>query len=170
MTDRLPVDPETVKVGLLLETAQNHQDIADDTLKRLHAHAQGLDDVVRAEVRRVLVTQLSEVVEHTTRASHALRTLERAAQLRAVWVSAILAALPGGIGVLVVWWWLPSSGQMMALRSQQQQLSQAVARLTQSGGRIDLRHCGEPARLCVRVDRHAPSFGTQADYLIVQGY
>jgi hypothetical protein len=170
VTDRLPVDPETMKLGLLLETAQSHQDIADDSLKRLHAHTQGLDDVVRAEVRRVMVSELSAVVEQAARASHALRVLERAAQLRAVWVSALLIALPGGIGAVAAWWWLPTPHQISALQSQQQQLSATIAWLTQSGGRIDLRHCGDAARLCVRVDRHAPSFGAQSDYLIVQGY
>lgn len=170
MTDRLPVDPETMKLGLLLETAQSHQEIADDTLKRLQAHTQGLDEVVRDEVRRVLVNELSEVVEQSTKASQALRTLERTAQLRAVWVSAILTALPGGIGALTVWWWLPTPNQILALRSEQQQLSATIARLTQNGARIDLRHCGDAARLCVRVDRHAPSFGVQSDYFIVQGY
>lgn len=170
MTDRLPVDPDTMKLGLLLETAQSHQDIVDDSLKRLHAHTQGLDEVVRAEVRQVLVTELSALVEQTTRASHALRALERAAQLRSVWVSALLTTLPGAIGTLAAWWWLPTPHQILALQSQQQQLSATIARLSQSGGRIDLRHCGDPARLCVRVDRHAPSFGAQSDYFIVQGY
>jgi hypothetical protein len=164
------VDPETMKLGLLLETAQSHQDIADDSLKRLHAHTQGLDDVVRAEVRRVMVAELSAVVEQAARASHALKMLERAAQLRAVWVSALLIALPAAIGAAAVWWWLPTPHQIAALQSQRQQLSATIASLTLSGGRIDLRHCGDAARLCVRVDRHAPSFGTQSDYLIVQGY
>ena len=159
-----------MKLGLLLETAQSHQDIADESLKRLQAHTQGLDDVVRAEVRHVMVGELSAVVEQAARASHALRMLERAAQLRAVWVSSLLVALPGGIGAVAVWWWLPTPHQIAALQSQQQELSATIARLTQSGGRIDLRHCGDAARLCVRVDRHAPSFGAQSDYLIVQGY
>lgn len=170
MTDRLAAEPETLKLGLLLETAQNHQDIADEALKRLQAHAQGLDAVVRDEVRQVLVTELSAVVGQATNATNALRRLERAAQLRAVWVSAILAALPGSVAVLVIWWCLPTPGQMATLRAEQQHLSASIARLSQSGARIDLRHCGDAERLCVRVDRRAPSFGAQSDYLIVWGY
>jgi hypothetical protein len=170
VTDHLPVDPETMKIGLLLETAQNHQDLADDTLKRLHAHAQGLDGVVRDEVRRALIAELGELVDQSTQAAHALRVLGRAAQLRTVWCAATLTALPGGIVALLLWWWLPTPGQIATLHAQQQQLSATVARLTQSGGRIDLRNCGSPARLCVRVDRRAPSYGERSDYLIVQGY
>jgi hypothetical protein len=159
-----------MKIGLLLETAQNHQDLADDTLKRLHSHAQGLDSVVRDEVRRALIAELGELVDQSTRAARALRALEQAAQLRAVWCSAVLTALPGAIVSMLLWWWLPTPAQISVLRAQQQQLSTTNARLTQSGGRIDLRNCGSPARLCVRVDRQAPSFGERSDYLIVQGY
>jgi hypothetical protein len=109
-------------------------------------------------------------VEQSTRASQALRALERAAQLRSVWVSALLTTLPAGLGALAIWCWLPTPHQISELQSQQQQLSAMIARLRQSGARIDLRHCGDSARLCVRVDRHAPSFGAQSDYFIVQGY
>ena len=38
------------------------------------------------------------------------------------------------------------------------------------GGLLDLRRCGNDARWCVRVDRHAPAYGEQADYLVVKGY
>jgi hypothetical protein len=67
-------------------------------------------------------------------------------------------------------WWLPTPGQLAALRAEQQRLSAVIARLADSGGRIDLRRCGASARLCVRVDRRAPAYGEQADYLVVRGY
>jgi hypothetical protein len=170
MTERLPVNPETMKLGLLLETAQSHQDLADDSLKRLQAHTQGLDGVVRDEVRRALIAELGELVDHSTKAVESLKALSRIAQLRAVWCSAVLTALPAACVGLLLWWWLPSPSRILQLGAQQQQLAATIARLTQSGGRIDLRSCGTPARLCVRVDRRAPSFGEQSDYLIVQGY
>jgi hypothetical protein len=170
MTDRLPVDPDTMKLGLLLETAQAHQDLVDDSLKRLQAHAQGLDAVVRDEVRRALIAELGELVEQCTKATEALKALSGATQVRAVWCGAVLTAVPGILIALLLWWWLPTPAQIAGLRAERQQLSDTVARLAQSGGRIDLRSCGSPARLCVKVDRHAPSFGAQSDYLIVQGY
>jgi hypothetical protein len=170
VTDRPPSDTETMKLGLLLETAQNQQALADDSLKRLQAHTDGLDAVVRDEVRRAVIAELTDLVEHCNGAAHALKALNRAAQLRTVWCSAILGALPGCLIASFVWWWSPTPSQIAALRSQQQQLSANIARLDQSGGRADLRSCGNPARLCVKVDKRAPAFGQQADYLVVQGY
>ena len=38
------------------------------------------------------------------------------------------------------------------------------------GGRIDLRHCGEANRLCVRVERKAPFYGENSDYAVLKGY
>lgn len=170
MNDQRPVESETMKIGLLLEAAQSHQDIVDDTLKRLQSHTLGLDSVVRDEVRRALIAELSGLVEHVTAASNALRDLHRSAQLRAVGTSALLTALPGLLAASLLWWWMPSPKRLMALRAQQQQLSASLTSLAQQGGRIDLRHCGDAGRLCVRIDRHAPSFGAQSDYYVVQGY
>jgi hypothetical protein len=84
--------------------------------------------------------------------------------------STLAALVPGIIVALILWWWLPSPAQIAALRSQHAQLAAAVARLSGGGGRIDLRRCGDASRLCVRIDRHAPAYGEQSDYLIVQGY
>jgi hypothetical protein len=78
--------------------------------------------------------------------------------------------VPSGVLLLLLSWWLPAPGQIAALRAEQEQLATSVARLTASGGRIDLRHCGDSARLCVRVDRRAPAYGEQSDYLVVRGY
>jgi len=170
MNDRLPMDPDTMKLGLLLETAQNHQDLADDSLKRLQAHTLGLDSVVRDELRRALIAEVSGLINEIERATEALRGLQRAARLRSLWSATMLSSTPGALIAALLWWWLPSSHQLAALRAQQQQLSSVVSQLEQRGGKIELKRCGDPARLCVRVDRHAPSFGSQSDYLVVQGY
>jgi hypothetical protein len=164
------VDPQTMKLGLLLETAQSHQDLADDSLKRLQAHTQGLDAVVRDEIRRAVIAELADLVEHCNGAAQGLKALGRAVQLRTVWCSAVLCAVPAVLVSVLVWWWLPRPERIAALRAQQQQLSDNLAQLSRSGGRIELRNCGTPARLCVKVDRRAPAFGPQADYLVVQGY
>jgi hypothetical protein len=65
---------------------------------------------------------------------------------------------------------LPSPAEITALTAQRADLSAAVARLERRGGRIDLRRCGDAQRYCVRIDRKAPAFGQQGDYLIVAGY
>jgi hypothetical protein len=78
--------------------------------------------------------------------------------------------VPSGIVALLLWWWLPAPAQIAVLRAEHERLLAGVARLTDSGGRIDLRRCGDTSRLCVRIDRRAPVYGEQSDYLVVRGY
>jgi hypothetical protein len=56
------------------------------------------------------------------------------------------------------------------LRARREELAASVAKLEQQGGRIEWRRCGEARRLCVRVDRKAPSYGEKADYYVIEGY
>jgi hypothetical protein len=170
MSDTPAVDEHTMKLGLLMETAQTQQELVDGSLQRLQAHTQGLDAVVREEIRRSVVAELAEVVQESTRAAQALRALRRAADLRALWWSAVMSCVPGAVAALLLWCWLPTPADIAALRAQHAQLSAAIARLNDSGARVQMRRCGEPARVCVRVDKRAPAYGEQADYLIVKGY
>jgi hypothetical protein len=163
-------DDETVKLGLLMEAAHSHQELVDGSLRQLQAHTRGLDEVVRDEIRRVMSTELGELMAEAARAAEVLRVLASAARLRAALWSTLAAVVPGALVAIFLWWWLPSPAQMAALRSQHAQLAAAVARLSGAGGSIDLRRCGDASRLCVRVDRRAPAYGEQADYLVVRGY
>ena len=70
----------------------------------------------------------------------------------------------------VVHWALPSPSDVTALRAQRDALVQNIAHLEQRGGKVEWRRCGEPKRLCVRVDRSAPTYGENADYYVVKGY
>jgi hypothetical protein len=73
--------------------------------------------------------------------------------------------------VVAARWLLPSHARdRITLTAKRDELSLAIAHLEERGGRIDLRRCGDHGRYCVRVDRKAPAFGPQADYLIVAGY
>ena len=163
-------DETTMKFGLLMESAQAHQRMAESHLEKLRAHTQDLDGVVREEIRRTLVEELDELTAESRRAAQALKGMKRAAHLRGVvWSVATVflsAAIPGGLA----YWLLPSPSQIEALRARRDELQASVARLEQSGGRVDWRHCGERARLCVRVDRGAPAYGDKADYFVLKGY
>jgi hypothetical protein len=168
------MDDATIKFGLLMETAQTHQHLAEVAVERLRAHLHGLDAVVRDEIRRTLIDELHALTSETKGAAQAIRALKRAANLRlALW----------GIGIVTVWcavstagvvaaasWLLPSSAQSTALRARHDALVLGISRLEEQGGRIDLRRCGEPGRLCIRVDRKAPVFGPNSDYVVVAGY
>ena len=61
MTEAAAVDDATMKFGLLMESAQTHQKMAETHLERLRAHTEDLDGVVREEIRRTLVEELAEL-------------------------------------------------------------------------------------------------------------
>ncbi len=171
MSDRaLPMDDATLKVGLLMESAQAHQKSAEEQLEKLRAHTEDLDGVVRDEIRRTLIEELQMLSAECKRATDALRTIKRAASLRGTVWSILMAVLSTGIPIAVMRWTLPSNAEMAALRVHRDELAASVATLERRGGRIEWRRCGATARLCVRVDRAAPTYGEKADYHVVAGY
>jgi hypothetical protein len=164
------MDDETMKLGLLMEAAQTNQKSADASVKKLKAAVQDLATVVRDEVHRVLLEELQSLTADSRRASDALHAVRRAAGLRvAIWsvgVTTLCSAIPLGLAC----WVIPSRAEIAALRSRHDELAAKIAALEDRGGRVDLRRCGETARLCVRVDRKAPVYGEKSDYLILGGY
>lgn len=164
------LDDATMKVGLLMESAQAHQKLAEGQLERLRAHTQDLDSVVRDEIRRTLADELRALTAETTRATRALQKIRSAARLRsAAWSLAAAVLCAGGV-VGVARWALPSAAEIASLRARRDELAANLAKLEQQGGRIDWRRCGDGRRLCVRVDRKAPAYGDKADYLVIEGY
>src|SRR5271154_2712805 len=97
MTERAAaVDDSTMKFGLLMESAQAHQRLAESQLEKLRAHTQDLDSVVRDEIRRTLIDELQLLTAETTRATQALQRVRRGATLRgAAWTfaAALLCSL-----------------------------------------------------------------------------
>ena len=164
------LDDATLKVGLLMESAQAHQKLAEGQLERLRAHTQDLDGVVRDESRRTLVEELQSLTAEAKRATRALEKIRGSGGLRGAVLSGAAAVLCtlGPIGVAR--WALPSPADIAVLRARRDELSANLARLEQQGGRIDWRRCGEHRRLCVRVDRNAPTYGDKADYYVIEGY
>jgi len=171
MNDRAQsMDDATMRFGLLMESAQAHQKLAEDQLEKLRAHTADLDGVVRGEIRRTLIEELQMLSAESRRATQVLRGIRRGAAARsAVW-SIVMAILCTGIPITIMRWTLPSESEIARLRVKRDELAASVATLEQRGGRIDWRHCGGGVRLCVRVDRTAPSYGEKADYYVVAGY
>jgi hypothetical protein len=171
MSERAPaLDDATMQVGLLMESAQTHQRLAETQLEKLRLHTQDLDGVVRDEIRRTLIQELSTLTAETARATRALQKIRRSAARRGSIWSISAAAVCALAPLAVAHWALPSAGEIAALRAQQDQLSSSIAKLKAQGGGIDWRRCGEAKRLCVRVDRKAPAYGDKADYYVIQGY
>jgi uncharacterized protein YPO0396 len=164
------MDETTMKLGLLMEAAQAHHKAAESSLKKLKATANDLAEIVRDEVRRVVMEEFQSLAADSKRASDALHEVQRAANVRALLWSLGMTVLCSAIPLVLACWIIPSRAEISALRTQHDELATQIARLEERGGRIDLRSCGDGARLCVRVDRKAPTYGEQSDYLVVRGY
>lgn len=171
MSDRAPtLDDATLKIGLLMESAQAHQKLAESHLEQLRAHTAGIDGIVREEIRRTLIEELKMLAAESRRATLALRSIGRGAAVRSTILCVLTAAACTAVPALVMRWSLPSEAQIEALQSRRDRLASSVAMLEQRGGKIDWRRCGETKRVCVRVDRAAPVYGRHADYYVVAGY
>jgi Na+-transporting NADH:ubiquinone oxidoreductase subunit NqrB len=170
MSTPAQLDPDTMKLGLMMETAQTQQRLTASTLKQLKAHTQELDNIVREQIRRTLTDEFGALIEEAEHAIQLLRGLKQATRWQFASWTILATVLVGAISMFCVWCLVPSSAQISALRTRQQQLIAAIDALEQRGGRIDLRRCGSSDRWCVRVDRQAPTYGEQSDYYVVKGY
>lgn len=168
MTDGAMSD-EAMKLGLLMEAAQAQQHLAQESLDRLAAHTRDLEVVVRDEIRRTVAEELGSLASESRRATESLQRVRRAANVRVLLWTVSIATVCSGIGLGEAWWLLPSQHEMAALRARRNALASNVARLKDLGGSVDLRRCGTRGRICVRVDRRAPAYGADADYLVVKG-
>ena len=161
---------EAMKLGLLMEAAQAQQRLGQESLERLAAHTRDLDAIVRDEIRRTVAEELGSVASESRRAAQSLQSLRRSANVRVLLWTVSIAAVCSAVGMGEVYWMLPSQREIAALRARRDALADNISRLEQHGGMLDVRTCGAPTRLCVRVDRNAPAYGPAADYLVVKGY
>lgn len=159
-----------MKVGLLMESAQAHQKLAESQLEQLRTHTQDLDSVVRNEIRRTLVDELQMLTAETTRATRALANVRRNGNLRGAFWSVFTAALCALVPMGITRWALPSVAEVASLRDKRDELNANLQKLHQLGGHIEWKRCGETGRICVRIDRKAPAYGEKADYYVIEGY
>src|SRR5258708_730710 len=117
------LDDATLKVGLLMESAQAHQKLAEGQLERLRAHTQDLDGVVRDEIRRTLVEELQALTAEATRATRSLEKIRGSGALRGAVLSGAAAVLCtlGPIGGARRA--LPAAAAISAVRSLRSELS-----------------------------------------------
>lgn len=171
MSERAPmVDEGTMKFGLLMESAQAHQKLAETHLEQLRAHTRDLDGVVRDEIRRTMIEELQMLTAETRQAADALRRMRRGISVRAAVWGLFAVMLCAAVPVAIVQWVLPSERDIATLRARRDAMAASVSTLERQGGRIDWRRCGDAGRLCVRVEHKAPGYGDKGDYYIVAGY
>jgi hypothetical protein len=163
------MDQDSVKLGLLMETAEHQQKLAEAALGKLNEQTRGLEAVVRDQIRRAIVEELKSVQVETQRAVEALERVKRAANARVTLWTLGLTGLSVAVALFVAWWILPTHAEIAALRAERDELTSNLAVLNRHGAGADLRRCGA-GHLCVRVDTIAPRYGDQRDYFVIRGY
>ncbi|HTC43814.1 MAG TPA: hypothetical protein VK696_02075 [Steroidobacteraceae bacterium] len=164
MNCELAADGTPVQIGRILETVHAQQSEIHGMLATLDSRARDLDSSLGEAVQRAFMDAAG------LRAAERLTQVHRATGLHfARWSLAIVSAC-ALVPAALSWMLMPSRAQLLQARQTADQLSAQVARLSGEGGRIDLQHCGEAKRLCVRVDRKSPFYGANADYMVLKGY
>jgi hypothetical protein len=163
------MDQDSVKLGLLMETAQTHQKLAETAIEKLNQHILSLEVVTRDQIRHALVDALNAVHVEAQRAADALQKVKQAANVGVALWTLGLTSTWAAIALFVAWCVLPTPAEIARLRAERDELKSSVAVLNQRGGRADLRRCGA-GRMCVRVDLSAPRYGESSDYLVLKGY
>ena len=163
------MDQDSVKLGLLMETAQTHQKLAEAAIEKLSEHTQTLEAVARDQIQRALVDALKTVHAEAQRAVEALRRMKREANARVTLWTLGLTVISVAIALFIAWLVLPTRAEIAGLRTERDELASNIAVLNQRGARADLRRCGA-GRACVRVDLSAPRYGESSDYMVIKGY
>ena len=163
------VDQDSVKLGLLMETAQTHQKLAETAIEKLGQHTQSLEAAVRDQIQRAVVDALKTVHADAQRAVEALQKMKRAANVRVTLWTLGLTVISTAIALFIAWWVLPTRAEISRLRTERDELASNIAVLNQRGARADLRRCGA-GRVCVRVDLNAPRYGESSDYMVIKGF
>jgi hypothetical protein len=164
------MDDLTVRAGLLLDSAESQRAQATEVLERLQQHLTQIDDVVREEIRATLLEELRTLAEEGRQASVSLRRLRQAAHAHLGLWSTAIALFAAAVPLALSWWLAPSAAELDALRATRAELTANLALLSAQGGHVQLRHCGNIPRLCVRVEPAAPRYGEGGEYAIVKGY
>jgi hypothetical protein len=163
------MDQDSVKLGLLMESAQTHQKLAEAAIEKLSEHTQTLEAVARDQIQRALVDALKTVHTEAQGATEALRSMKREANARVTLWTLGLTVTSAAIALFIAWWVLPTPREIARLRIERDELVSNIAVLNQRGARADLRRCGA-GRVCVRVDLSAPRYGESSDYMVIKGY
>lgn len=162
------MDEIPLRADVVMEEAQWHESRSQEISERLETVSDAVGEIVRAELHAAFAEEFQALGAASARAAEALSAVRRAASVRvALWAIGVAAAC-SAVPAMVAWTLLPTRAQLEHLRRDRARLVANVARLRRAGGRIELRRCGSPGRLCVRVERDSPSYGPHGDFLIVK--
>jgi hypothetical protein len=164
MSSELASGTEHVDLGRVLETVHAQQSQIHGLLAHLDTRSRDLDSALGEAVQRAFRDAAG------LQAATKLSQVHRATGVRfARWSFGVVSAC-ALVPTILTWMLMPSRAQLTQARQSLDQLSAGITRMSREGGRIDLRHCGEANRLCVRVERKAPFYGENSDYAVLKGY
>jgi len=164
MKSELSTEAAPTDLSRMLETVHAQQSQIHGMLATLDSRSRDFDATVGEAVQRALMDAAG------LRAAEKLSQVHRAAGVRfARWSLGVVSAC-ALVPTVLSWMLMPSQAHVLQTRQMLEQLSAGVARLSREGGRIQLRHCGEANRLCVRVDRKSPFYGENGEYMVLKGY
>jgi hypothetical protein len=164
MNSELSMEATPVDLSQILATVHAQQSQIHGLLATIDSRSRDFDAAVGDAVQRVLTD--SAGMHAAENLSQVHRTTGRRFARWSFGVVSACAVVP----TLLSWALLPSRAQMLQARQDLEQLNAGVAQLSRQGGRIELRHCGEANRLCVRVDRKSPFYGENGDFMVLKGY
>ena len=138
-----------MKLGLMMETAERHQKLAETAIAKLNEQTDGLQSVVRDQIRRALVEEMKTAQAETQSAVDALRRVKRAANARVTLWTLGLTAISAGV---------PSSSPggfcLRGLKSQRCAPSAMSSRVT-----LQSSNNAERERICGAVEQGTSAFG-----------
>lgn len=151
-------------LGQVLEAVHAQQSQIRVMLTTLDTRSRDFDSALAEAVQQAFLDAAG------LRAAERLSQIHRATGMRfALWSFGIVSCC-SLVPAAASWMLMPSRTQVTQARQDLDRLSAGIARLSGEGGRIEMRHCGEAARLCVRVDRKRPFYGENSDYAVLKGY
>src|SRR5690348_10176604 len=109
------MDQDTAKLGLLMETAERQQKLAEAAIGQLNEQIQGLVAGSRDQLHRAIVDEVAIVRVETHRAVEALHRVKGAANARVTLWTMGLTAISTAIALFVAWWVLPTRAEIAAL-------------------------------------------------------
>lgn len=178
-----PLDPQTMKAGLLMEAAEAHQQLAAVALKRLDAATRALGTLepsVREAVRDAVAQAVSEAAkaEFAQLRAEAQRTSQALQSARSGlgWSFGVIACamsvvtagmLVGGIYLLGGFAGNAAAGPVASPAAGLQGEPAALAEIARRGLQPTVALCGQARRPCVKVDPKAGSFGPRKDHMVL---
>ena len=170
MTD----EAQELKIAAMLDALDQEHARVQAATAQLKATGEALRQEVRQAAARSMQEALGALHGELAKAQAVVIDLQRFSLWRSLTQHAITALITVVAIVLIAAWYLPDVSEVRALRAEQAQLKASIEELESRGGRVQMSQCGKkPARLCVRVDPRAGTFGRAENgevYMVIAGY